>query len=226
MSAISYLRVSTDEQAISGLGLEAQRAAIAAAAERLGLKLGGEHVDRGYSGSLAPLQRPGLTTAIAELAQGDVLLVAKRDRLSRDAIDLGMLERELGDRGVRIVSAAGEGTGSNEPMDVFLRRILDAVGELERNMGIARTRAALGAKRARGERSGSIPFGFAVGVDGKLVEDREEQVALLLMTTHRAAGESFRAIARELTRRGYKPRGKAWHPQGVRSILGTVARRS
>lgn len=225
MRAIGYLRVSTDEQRVSGLGLEAQRSSLAAAAKRLGLELAQVHADEGLSGSLPPAQRPGLMAALVALGKGDVLLVAKRDRLARDVLEVGLLERELRRKRARVVSAAGEGTESDDPSSLLQRGIVDLFAEHERQMIRARTKAALRAKRARGERAGALPFGFALGADGKLVDVPEEQVALLLMKTHRLAGESLRAIARLLTERGYRPRGRAWHASSVRSIIETDARR-
>src|ERR1700732_602961 len=107
--AIGYCRVSTDKQADSGLGLEAQRASVTAAAQRLGLSLGSVFVDPGPSGSLALAVRPVLMEAVSALKRGDVLLIAKRDRLGRDVIEVAMIERLITKRGARIISAAGEG---------------------------------------------------------------------------------------------------------------------
>jgi DNA invertase Pin-like site-specific DNA recombinase len=68
--AIAYVRVSTDQQADSGLGLEAQQASIAASAVRLGLELSRTFVDAGTSGSLAIEDRPVLLDAVAALRRG------------------------------------------------------------------------------------------------------------------------------------------------------------
>jgi site-specific DNA recombinase len=91
--AIGYLRVSTDRQAESGLGLEAQEAAVRSAASRSRLDMGRVFVDGGTSGKLAIEDRPVLLDAVAALRRGDVLLVAKRDRLGRDVIAVAMIER-------------------------------------------------------------------------------------------------------------------------------------
>src|SRR5690349_19214592 len=89
-SAIAYLRVSSDQQAESGLGLEAQEIAVRAAAGRIGLELEKVCVDAGVSGGLAIEDRPVLLDAVVSLRRGDVLLVAKRDRLGRDVIAVAM----------------------------------------------------------------------------------------------------------------------------------------
>ena len=113
--AIGYVRVSTEQQAESGLGLEAQQSSITAAAARLGLEFSRTFVDAGTSGSLAIEDRPVLLDAVAAVRRGDVLLVAKRDRLGRDVIAVAMIERLIAKRGARVVSAAGEGTDSDDP---------------------------------------------------------------------------------------------------------------
>lgn len=59
-----------------------------------------------------------------------------------------------------MVSAAGEGTDSDNPTDILMRRIVDAFGEDERLLIGARAKAALRAKRAQGLRAGDVPFGF------------------------------------------------------------------
>jgi DNA invertase Pin-like site-specific DNA recombinase len=150
--AIGYIRVSTEQQADSGLGLEAQQTNIAGAALRLGLELSRTFVDAGTSGSLAIEDRPVLLDAVATLRRGDVLLVAKRDRLGRDVIAVAMIERLIAKRGARVVSAAGEGTDSDDPAALLMRRLIDSFAEYERALIAARTRAALAAKRRRGER--------------------------------------------------------------------------
>lgn len=223
MKAIGYLRVSTEEQAGSGLGLEAQRSAIAAAASRLGYELGSVFADEGVSGALPPHERPELALALGVIRKGEVLLVAKRDRLARDRIAIALLERELAVRGVKIVSAAGEGSEGTGSSALLHRGLADLLAENEREVIRERTRAALAAKRARGERTGTIPFGFRL--EGKLlVADPEERRALKLMKERRAAGDGYTRICRTLEAARCRPRGKRWHPEGVRSILATEQR--
>jgi DNA invertase Pin-like site-specific DNA recombinase len=149
-TAVAYLRVSTDRQE---LGPEAQRAAIEAWAAREGVTVAAWHVDAGVSGAAAIADRPELVAALASLTvhRAGVLVVAKRDRLARDVMAAAMLERMALDAGARIVSAAGEGTDSNDPSAVLMRTLVDAFAQYERAMIAARTKAALGAKRARGE---------------------------------------------------------------------------
>lgn len=80
MRAVGYIRVSTDEQVN---GPKAQADALAAWCARNGVELVAVHHDHGVSGGAELDKRPGLLAALDELERGDVLLVAKRDRLAR-----------------------------------------------------------------------------------------------------------------------------------------------
>lgn len=218
--AFGYLRVSTDQQADSGLGLEAQRSAVEKAAARLGVALADVFTDAGLSGSLDMDDRPGLFAAVQALKRGDVLIVAKRDRIGRDLIGVAMVERSIAKKGARIVSAAGEGTETTDASGMLQRQILDVFAEHERRIIGQRTKAALQAKRARGERAGNLPFGYSLGADGQKLEPcKAEQDVLAILAELRAAGFSLRQIAAELNRQGFTTRrGTAWRHQYVAAL--------
>jgi DNA invertase Pin-like site-specific DNA recombinase len=219
-------RVSTDEQAESGLGLAAQEAACRLCAARLGLELASVHADEGVC-SVDPIdKRPALLEAITSLGNGDVLIVAKRDRLGRDPIIVAMIEAAVRRRGARIVSAAGEGTEGDGPTDVLMRRIVDAFGEYERLVIKARTKV----KKGRSEKTGgAIPYGSMRGPDkfspnGKavkiLVDCPAEQEVLSLMKTLRANGMTLAEIASELNGRGIQRReGASWEHSYISRLL-------
>jgi DNA invertase Pin-like site-specific DNA recombinase len=220
--AIAYVRVSTEQQAESGLGLDAQQATITASAIRLGLELSHTFIDAGTSGSLAIEDRPVLLDAVAALRRGDVLLVAKRDRLGRDVIAVAMIERLIAKRGARVVSAAGEGTESDDPAALLMRRLIDSFAEYERALIAARTRAALAAKRRRGERvSGLVPFGQRLSVDGRtLLTEYSEHRTIETIAALREAGGSMRGIADRLNQMGLRTRaGSPWRFEYVRRVL-------
>ncbi len=99
-----YTRVSTQEQADSGLGIDAQRAAITAEAARRGWELLTIHEDAGLSGK--SLNRPGLADALA-MVEGDAasaIIVAKLDRLSRSLVDFAGLMQRAQRRGWQLVA--------------------------------------------------------------------------------------------------------------------------
>ena len=229
MNAIAYLRVSTDEQAQSGLGLDAQRAAIEDAARRQGLTVTAWHTDAGLSGSLPPEDRPGLTAALSGLQKGETLLVAKRDRLARDVLVMLLLERDLGRRRCRIVSAAGEGTETEGPAGFLQRTMLDGIAQYERLIIASRTKSALGAKRTAGEKTGGhVPYGSRVaghrirgGVAVPVLEpDAAEQAVIARICDLWRKGHTVRWIARELDASGVATRtGAAWSHQLVAKIV-------
>jgi DNA invertase Pin-like site-specific DNA recombinase len=225
--AIAYIRVSTEQQADSGLGLEAQHASVIAAAGRLGLELANIFTDAGTSGSLAIEDRPVLLDAVTALKRGDVLLVAKRDRLGRDVIAVALIERLIAKRGARVVSAAGEGTDSDDPAALLMRRLIDSFAEYERALIAARTRAALAAKRRKGERvSGIVPFGYRLESDGRRLQvEPGEQATVARIRGLRASGASLRDIAARLNQEGLRTRsGSLWRFEYVRRTLKHVAR--
>ena len=226
MQAVAYLRVSTDEQADSRAGLEAQADSCRRYALGLGAELIGPFADEGVGGASGLDKRPGLLQAIGELTRGDVLLVAKRDRLGRDPIVVAMIEAAVKRKDARIVSAAGEGTEGDDPTNVLMRRIVDAFAEYERLIIAARTRAALQAKIRRGHRCGKVRFGYDLADDGKtLVPNLVEQAVLALIHRLRQDGHSLREIAAELTARGLptKEGHTQWTHSTIRGILGRAA---
>jgi len=218
-TAVAYVRVSTEDQK---LGPEAQRAAIEAWARAEGVTVVAWHVDQGLGGGLELEERAGLIAALADLKahRAGSLVVAKRDRLARDVYIAGAIEREVAKTGARVVSADGTANGDT-PADAFMRSILDAVAQYERALIRARTKAALGAKAARGERVGEIPYGFRLAPDGvRLEPDEGEQHVVATVRELHASGLSQRGIVRALAGRGVVSRsGKALGKTQVVRIL-------
>lgn len=212
MNMTAYIRVSTEDQANSGAGLSAQRNACRDYASRAGTELHQVFADEGISGAYGLEKRPGLLAAIAALAPGDVLLIHKRDRLGRDPIVVAMIESAVRRKGARVVSTAGEGTDGDGPSDILMRRMVDAFAEYERLLIGARTSAALQAKKAKGQRVGSIPYGYRLAGNGTDLEaDEAEQAVVTEAKRMKDAGLSLRGIAAELAKRGFMARsGKAF----------------
>ena len=217
--AVAYSRVSTDEQQ---LGPEAQRAAIEAWAEREHVRIVAWHGDHGVSGAAEIDKRPGLLAALHSLSEhrAGVLVTAKRDRLARDVVKAATIERLTERAGARVVSADGVGLGDG-PEAALLRVMVDGFAAYERDLIRARTRAALAAKRARGELTGSAPLGKRVADDGlHLVDDPAESAAVERVLAMRSQGLSVRAIAKRLTEEGTPSRGRrGWHRQSVWRVI-------
>ena len=225
MKVVVYIRVSTDEQCESGLGLKAQLEACERFADNSGLRIDEVFSDEGISGATPISRCSSLVQAVGSLHRGDVLLVAKRDRLARNLLKAKVLERMIENQGARLVSAAGEGSTleDGDPVgELILKTMVDLLAEVERVQTAIRTKAALRVKAARGERVGSLPFGFALAEDGKtLIVDEDEQNTLFMIRQLRGNGWGAQRIAGELTRRGVKTKtGKsAWNRGTVRRIV-------
>lgn len=206
--AIGYRRLSK-EKVENGLSLTAQRQAIETEAKQLGLTLTATFTDDGVSGGARIEKRTELLAALHELGTGDVMIVARRDRLARDVLLAGWIEKEAARRGASIVSAAGEGNGADDPASRLMRQIIDAFAEYERGLIRSRTKAALAVVRAEGRRfSGHAPFGYRLTDDGRVVRNPEEQKAVRLMVRWRDRGLSLGDISARLARRGYLSRAE------------------
>ena len=220
MRIFAYLRVSSEEQVKSGLGLEAQLKACREFATKQGLELSDVFKDEGLSGALPMEKREGLMLAISSLNKGDVLVVAKRDRLSRDVDSLAFIKAAISNRKALLFSASGEGNG-NSPSELLMTRIFDAFSEHERLIIKARTKAALAAKKAKGERVGHVPFGFRLANDHLHLEiDAREQAILSQMQALREKGFSLREIATALNKKDTLTRDRAyWNHIAIFRIL-------
>lgn len=218
MKTIAYVRVSTEKQGDSGAGLSAQENACRGSAT---LDAVYQDVASGASGLE---ERPGLLKAISELGKGDVLIVAKRDRLGRDPFVLAMIEASITRKGATLKSADGVGNG-DAPSDIFMKRIMDAISEYERLIIKARTTAALQAKKAKNERVGRIPFGYKLAEDGKhLIECENEQATIQLILQLKKTGMSLQAIANHLTSIGnIKREGTVWNKVNLHELIKKAA---
>lgn len=223
MRVIGYLRVSSEEQAESGLGLAAQRYAIEQGADRLGLPLAETFTDGAVSGGADLDKRPALLAALATLRRGDVLLVAKRDRLARDVALACLIEREVAKRGATIRTAGGEGDG-DDAASILLRRILDAMAEHERSLIRSRTKSALAARSRQGMRvSRHAPIGSTFTTEGRIEASPEEAAAVESIRSMRARGFSYRRIAAALDSMGVPSRtGAPWNHSTIRSVCTRV----
>lgn len=170
--AVAYLRVSTEEQGRSGLGLEAQKSDIELFAAREGIEIVEwfTEIQSGKRVSDTLEDRPQLRAAL-ELGEKRVcpVLVAKLDRLSRDVWFVAGLMKK--DRSF-IVANLGK------DQDPFMLHIYAAFAERERKLISDRTRQALAAKKARGVKLGSgNPSAGAAAIKAKWAAIRVEREA-------------------------------------------------
>jgi DNA invertase Pin-like site-specific DNA recombinase len=208
---VAYYRVSTDRQGRSGLGLDAQKAAVQARLNGGPWSLVGEHIEI-ESGKRA--KRPQLLAALAACKrQKAKLVVAKLDRLTRNV----RFMLTLIDSGVDVLFCdLPEVSGATGR---FLLTMMASTAELEAGLSSERTKAALAAAKRRGTK---------LGVNGAKVlapryraeaQARAKQLAPIIRDLQRQ-GYSLRGIAVELEKRQVAtPRGGSWHPQLVNRIV-------
>ena len=223
--AVGYGRISKDEDKNS-ISLQAQETDFYKWCSKNGVRSVGWEVDDDVSGATQLQDRGGLPKAIDVLRtqRAGLLVITKRDRLARDGIEAGIIERAVKDRGARIVCVDGTGA-TDSPTDVFQTRVLDAVAELERGFIRSRTKRALEQKAHKGERVSLIaPYGFEFRPSetdpeaSVVVPIAEEQVILSKILEMRAAGASYNGIANILTEDGVPSRGDRWYAATVRDV--------
>ena len=223
--AIGYIRVSTEEQAQSGLSLSNQRRRIESQAMASALALVDVLEDAGESA--CSLQRPAMLDLMNRIAtaQIDCVIVAKLDRLTRSIKDLAELLERLhrarradGGQGIELISI-GESLDTTTATGRLVINIMASVSQWEREVIAERTTAALQEKRRRGEATGGVaPFGFDF-VNGRKVPRADEQEILQEIKQLRADGKSWQAVAAALTQTGRRTRtGGTFSRQGIHQI--------
>lgn len=205
MRVIGYVRVSTDEQGVSGLGLEAQRGAILAECLRRGWTLARIETDVAGGGKL---DRPGLNAAVEAVACGEVagLVVSKLDRLSRSVADFSALLERFRSKGWGLV-ILDLGIDTTTIMGEAMATMAATFAQVERRRIGERTREALAVRKAQG-----VQLGRRSGVAPTVVKRIRRQ---------RASGKTFAQIAARLNadRVPTAQGGRQWHPATVRGIV-------
>jgi DNA invertase Pin-like site-specific DNA recombinase len=221
-AAVVYVRVSSEQQGKSGLGIEAQRRAVERFVAEHGFTVVAEHVEvETGKGSDALERRPQLAAALKRAkAEKCPVIVAKLDRLSRDVAFVANLMTQ---RVPFIVSELGP------DVDPFMLHIYAALAEKERALIAARTRDALAAAKARGVRLGNrknLAEAQRISVEARKTKaDRTAANVLPIIEEVRRQGAgSLREIAAALTARGVRtPRGGDWTAVAVKRVLDRQA---
>lgn len=207
LQLIGYARVSTDEQALYGYGLDAQETKLRDYARRHSAEMVVMR-DEGISGK--SLERPALMRALSRIAAGDAdgLVVAKLDRLTRSVIDFAMLLEWFTAAGAQLVALDFD-LDTSTPGGRLVAHIMSATAEWERSVIAERTRSALAAAKAQGRPIGPPAVG-----------DRPEVAAMIRRM--REDGRTFQAICDELNAAGVPTArgGSMWRPSSVQAVLG------
>lgn len=200
----AYIRVSGEQQAETRLGLDSQQEAIRRACDSRGYVIAGWHEDAAKSGRTC--KRKGLQGILDIIQPGEGLIVAKLDRFSRSVRDFATLvERAKKEGWVPICLDPDLDLAT--PNGKLVANLIVSVSQWEADITGERTRAALAAKRARGEYVGGKPH-----ITGQLARDIQSM---------RAAGMTFRGICASLEARGVPTPcgGVSWRPSSLQGVL-------
>jgi DNA invertase Pin-like site-specific DNA recombinase len=216
--AVAYYRVSTARQGRSGLGIEAQRAAVTRFAAAEGYELTAEFVEaESGKGADALDRRPQLAAALAAGRAGKCpVIVAKLDRLSRDVAFIAGL---MAQRVPFIVAELGADA------DPFMLHLYAALAEKERRLIGERTKSALAARKAQGARLGNPRNAPEAAAMGRRAQSAEAALFAAdtwpVLETIRASGViDLRGIAQALNDRGVRTaRGARWHVSNVKNLI-------
>src|SRR5438128_4078131 len=221
--AIAYYRVSTARQGRSGLGIEAQRAAVLRFAEAEGINLVGERteVETG-KGADALERRPELAAALAEARKSKCpVVVAKLDRLSRDVHFISGL---MAHRVPFVVAELGA------DVDPFILHLYASLAQKERELISQRTREALARKKAQGAKLGNPRNPAEAAAKGReeIVASADRfaaEMAPIIEGIRGAGSTTLGGLADALNKRGVQTaRGGTWHAMTVRNILQRARR--
>ena len=214
--AVAYIRVSTQRQGLSGLGLDAQRSAISRFCEAEGWDIVEELVEiESGKGADAISSRPILGKALAKAKKLKLpIVVAKLDRLSRDVAFISGL---MAQRVKFVVTELGA------DVDPFMLHIYAALAERERSLISERTKAALAAAKARGTRLGGPKIAAINSARTLAKKALAVRLSPVVKEINAAGHTSHRAIARALNAKGIRTvRGRLYTAVQMKTLLSDM----
>lgn len=219
--AVAYLRTSTSEQQLGPAG---QRREIERWAARRGVVVVA-WFQEAVSGGAELSDRPVLLRALASLQEQDagIFVAQTRDRLGRDPVLVGMLEREARSAGavVRTADNRSDGDDDDDENAILQKGVEDLLSKVERVKIRKRTKLALAVKKARGERVGGIPYGSKLAADGVNLEpSAAEQTTIASARSLAAFGLSLSKVSAALAAAGAHNRaGKPFSKAALHHLL-------
>lgn len=224
MNVFGYCRVSGRSQ-VEGDGFPRQYDALEAFCLAQQLNRVGTFREEGVSGTVEGLDRPAFAEMIDYIdernrvpepsTQIHAIVVERMDRLARDLMVSEVLLSELRKRGIKVFSTdqgniLDMASDGGDPTRVLIRQIMGALAQWEKSMLVKKLSAAKERKRAKGGYcGGERPYGCNPG---------EAMILRVMLDNHPEL--NYTAIAKLLNSSGCANRaGRAWKPQGVRSIL-------
>lgn len=225
IKAISYVRVSTNEQAFEGISLAAQTQGIRAYAAFKGMTLVHELSDSGVSAGKPLQEREGGRRLFDYASQPRIkaVIAYKLDRLFRDAADCLEVTKLWDELGVdlHLVALGGQPIDTSTAMGRFFLTIMAGVAEMERNLIAERTKAAMSHLKSQNKRVGGIPYGYKLHTDGRtLVKEPEEQRVIANARALRQDGLSLRKVSAALEAKGMCSRtGRPFQANQIKRMI-------
>ena len=219
MQAIGYVRVSTEEQALMGVSLDAQEDKIKAYCVAKEWDLFRIIKDSGYSAK--DLNRPGIQEIIngCKRKEFDVVVILKLDRLTRSVKDLGYLVEDVFQKNDVAFSSLQDNFDTATANGRMVMNILATLAQWERDIISERTRDAMLFMKKDMKLIGAVPFGYDCN-GGSLSINPDEAGVVQKMLSLRERGKSYQRIAAHLNSKAIPSKnGGKWHPKTVMGIL-------
>lgn len=221
--AVLYIRVSTQEQVLEGVSLDAQEERLKTYCQLAGLEVVEIIKEEGVSASKPLADRPGGQKLVKLIAQGKAyhVVALKLDRLFRDTVDALQQTHAWDKAGValHLVDMGGQTIDTSTAMGRFFLNMMAGFAELERNLIAERTELALQYKKAQRKAYSPTPYGYdRVGND--LIPNHQEQEIIRQIKAWRENGQTLQGIADQLNNTGVATKqGGRWYPATVKYIL-------
>jgi len=224
MKVIGYARVSTEEQALEGVSLEAQKARIEAYCIAKAWELTGVEIDAGLSAK--DMKRPGLQTILnavksrdADGLKIDAIVIYKLDRLTRSISDLLQLMTLFNKYNVCLVSME-ESLDATTATGRLMINLLALLSQWERELIGERTTSAMRYLKEQRRVYSRPVYGYDVDQDGQLRENEHEQAIIAQVRTLRSQGLTYDDIAGRLTADGVPTkRGGQWAAMTIKKLF-------
>lgn len=225
MRAVTYSRVSTEEQGTNGVSLANQADKCKLQAQLSDMEIVAEIVDSGKSAK--NLNRPGIQQIMGMVKRKeiDAVIIFKLDRLTRSVSDLSNLIGTFAKYGVSLISVK-DSLDTHSAAGRMVINLLGTISQWERETIGERTADALGFKKSEGKKyTGIVPYGFQLEGQSYVEESKEQEVIREIVRLRDVTGLSFQGIADYLNGVGTPTRkGKGWNNGTIRDIYnGLVA---
>ncbi len=218
LRAALYARVSTEDQAVKGFSLDAQIEKLRAYCKAKGWVIAREFVDDGYSGR--DENRPRYQLMLNDMADWDIIVVLKMDRIHRNSVNFASMMDRLNncEKGFASVQEAFDSTTA---MGRFVMDIIQRIAQLESEQISERVKFGMvqKAKEGRGYLGFNIPYGYNYENGNLNINLKEAEVVEKIFKLY-LSGFSISKIVQYLNNKGHKTKkGRGWKKQTVANIL-------